>query len=199
MEESALFARIAVSVRILICRLPGLGYDRRSCVRPGGRVQPRTAGPRRGTNFAMRYGIRHNGECFEVVVAGFSMTYDVRWDGDCYEVVTTGHPSHFHALPMAPTKIEDALLRGDWLVLCFAVWSGPDIEAIGLAMSELCQYGSVSVGIRPFLEYSETQAWCSEVNSDFGSPMWLFFRDGRLLRQKHCGLTASGLWRFLEG
>jgi hypothetical protein len=104
-----------------------------------------------------------------------------RWAIDLGNDADTAAP-----LEMAPDKLEPELTAGKWLILAFAVWSGPDHAAIRSAV-EVGREERIRVGIRPFDEFSEFAAWCPDVHTGTRSPVWLLLQDGQVVR------SAAGL------
>jgi len=104
-----------------------------------------------------------------------------------FAITLEGEPHNCHALAMAPSERETALNQGDWLVLVFAVWSGPDRNQITTAMEVAREVGgTIQVGIRPFDNKEELRAWCPEAKIDWMSPIWLVIREGKLINEM-CG------------
>jgi hypothetical protein len=84
---------------------------------------------------------------------------------------------------MAPVEREPELNSGLWLVLVFAVWSGPDRTAVDTALSVAKEFrGEVRLGIRPFDKAEEALAWCPELKLRRTSPIWLILNNGKLER-----------------
>jgi hypothetical protein len=100
--------------------------------------------------------------------------------------VHVADPTRVIELEMAPGRLETRLTSGDWLVLAFAVWSGPDREAVDL----LCDLASavpqdVALGVRPFLDHHEFDLWCPLRPATCGSPIWIVLRNGNSVAQRH--------------
>ena len=98
-----------------------------------------------------------------------------------YQVVLHDAFEWCYPLEMAPDGREPELNSGDWLVLLFAVWSGPDLDCIRAVLDAAGLIGrSVSVGIRPYDDSSEARTWIPEVQELRGSPIWVLIRDGAI-------------------
>ncbi|HTS72150.1 MAG TPA: hypothetical protein VMG74_00390 [Gaiellaceae bacterium] len=84
---------------------------------------------------------------------------------------------------MAPDRLEEILQRGSWLVLAFAVWSGPDLEAVTTAVAVARERTNLKVGIRPFDDFAEFDKWCPTEEQTTRSPIWLLLSDGQVVRR----------------
>jgi hypothetical protein len=112
-------------------------------------------------------------------------------EGHAFELEILDAPAYCHSLDMAPSSREPMLSEGDWVVLLFAVWSGPDRDAIAAALDAATSFRvGVRLGVRPFDKHSETGHWCPEWQQTPGSPVWLFFHDGKLVHQE-IGLLST--------
>jgi hypothetical protein len=129
------------------------------------------------------------------------MSYSVRAAPDGrYEVMLKGEPTYCKALPGTPSELRQELDRGLWLVLLFAVWSGPDREAVQTALSVVKQFdGKVQLGLRPFDRHEEITALWPDVKERFGSPIWLVLRDGELLEQHVGAFGRRAVTDWLRG
>jgi hypothetical protein len=113
-----------------------------------------------------------------------SHSYERKADGEI-ALVLTGEPNYIVALTMAPDELEPELRYGSWILLAFAIWSGPDRIAVGDAISlAKALAGGVRLGIRPFDDHAEFSRWCPQVNEKHASPIWLVLRDGLLIRER---------------
>jgi hypothetical protein len=121
-------------------------------------------------------------------------------DASGREVVTLANaPPYVHALEMAPARREPELDRGDWLVLVFAVASVPDVRAVREAVKAGRVFGGrVQVGVRPFGDYDETEAWCGSYGGTRESPLWLVLRDGRVVYREWGTRTAGQVELFVR-
>lgn len=88
------------------------------------------------------------------------------------------------ALQMAPSASEPELSRGTWLVLVFAVWSGPDIGQIRVLL-DIAEHSQSPLlyAARPFDDRTELVRWCPDARETWSSPVWLVLANGRLLGQ----------------
>lgn len=101
-------------------------------------------------------------------------------------------------LRQAPDALEPELARNRWLVMAWAVWSGPDRRAVQEAIafagrmrplqSEACR-----VAIRPFDRAEEFAPWCKVEVPETG-PHWLLLENGRLVEDR-IGLQPPERWR----
>lgn len=104
-----------------------------------------------------------------------------------------GEPAYCHALRQAPASRETQLDRGTWLLLAFAIWSGPDRTAIDVALEVVKGFhGQVNLGVRPFDDHAEFKTW-GRVAERYGSPIWLLLSDGALLAERVGLLQADDL------
>ena len=119
---------------------------------------------------------------------GERKSYSLRYSktADQFEVGFHEEPSYCHALPMAPSSREPELNCGNWIILVFAVWSGPDIASIDTALAAVKKFnGKVQLGIRPFDQYTEIKAWCPQARVSYQSPIWLLFQEGQMVTELH--------------
>lgn len=128
------------------------------------------------------------------------MTYKViRDEGGRPSVALQGEPPYVQALTAAPSMREPELGHGRWLVMAFAAWSMPDIQAIQTALDAAGRFGgSVALGLRPFDETEEFAAWCPGLDVDARSPVWLFLSDGELRGDRRGILTVDELVEMIE-
>jgi hypothetical protein len=104
-----------------------------------------------------------------------------------YDFLLKDEPLYCKSLPGTPLELRQELARGLWLVLVFAVWSGPDREAVQTALSAVKLFGGrVQLGLRAFDRHEEVRALWPHVKESLGSPIWLILRDGKLL-EEHVG------------
>jgi uncharacterized protein (TIGR02996 family) len=89
-------------------------------------------------------------------------------------------------LPQSPQSREAYLDVGRWLILCPAVWSGPDrqtetafLRAFLTDVEEATQQRDVQLAIRRFDDSAEFGRWCPVPNA-FSSPHWIELRNGRI-------------------
>jgi uncharacterized protein (TIGR02996 family) len=88
-------------------------------------------------------------------------------------------------LRQSPRAIEPFLLRGRWLILCWAVWSEPDRRTAHLlGILHRNRRLPIQVGIRPFDEFDEFETWCNPQTLSGTSPIWLVFEDGSLTHEE---------------
>lgn len=94
-------------------------------------------------------------------------------------VILNGEPTYCTALEAAPITREPELHKGRWLVMCFAAWSVPDIQAIQIALDTVKHFdGSVNLGLRPFDTQDEHAVWCPVIAQETRSPLWIVLHDG---------------------
>jgi hypothetical protein len=90
-------------------------------------------------------------------------------------------PAYCTALQAAPAGREPELDAGLWLVLTFATWSVPDVNAVQTALDVAKHFeGTLKLGLRPFDYPEEHAAWCGDLAGEDASPLWVLLRDGRL-------------------
>ena len=107
-----------------------------------------------------------------------------------------GPPILMDILSPAPVGVEPFLQQGRWLILCWAVWSGPDRTAAHLlGILHRTRRLPIQVAIRAFDHHSEFSSWCP-VSSQFQSPLWLTLENG-LLVDEQVGLEPPA--EFREG
>ncbi len=100
---------------------------------------------------------------------------------------------------MAPSSRERELNCGNWIVLAFAVWSGPDIAAIDTALVAAKRFnGKIQLGIRPFDQYTEMKTWCPEARVSYQSPIWLLFQEGQLVAEFHGPQSQEQLIEIIQ-
>jgi len=125
---------------------------------------------------------------FQVVTMGYKIHSN---KNGRFELLFIDEPEYCHALMMSPTLKEAKLSDGTWLILLFAVWSAPDLEAIKMAVTLAKKFnGQIQLGVRPFDEHQENWLWCPEIKAAFVSPIWLVFENGRVIVE-HVGLRSE--------
>jgi hypothetical protein len=102
------------------------------------------------------------------------------------------------ALAMAPAEMETVLRSGRWVVLGFAVWSGPDRAAIDVAIGAAGQLSTARVAVRPFDDFAEFAAWCPGTPETTRSPVWLVLLDGVLIGARSGPTAIDGIVSFVE-
>lgn len=119
------------------------------------------------------------------------MSYKVSRDQKGYPSITLmDEPSYVHALVAAPSAREPELNTDNWLVMAFAVWSTPDNLAIQTALDVArCFGGKLNLGLRPFDDTEELDAWCPGLEYCGQSPLWVLLRDGEVC-MKRSGILA---------
>jgi len=111
-----------------------------------------------------------------------------------FELTFTNAPKYIHSLKMKPESKEKELDQGDWLVLSVGAFSVPDIECINVAIDSAVKFGGkVQLGVRPFWDYEEVAKLLPEFKDRTGSPIWIYYRDGKLLWWQDSPLTAREL------
>jgi hypothetical protein len=116
-----------------------------------------------------------------------------------WSVIFENAPSFVHPLPMAPLARESELNRGTWVVIAANVGSVPDVNGIGMAVKCLRKYGGkIQLGVRPFVEYEEINKWFPDYGNNFGSPLWLVLRDGKVCGWEAMPFTEEQFKRFLS-
>jgi len=102
-------------------------------------------------------------------------------------------------LQMRPRSLEAELRTGRWLVLAFAVWSGPDRDAIATVL-QVAKASShqAKIAVRPFDSHDEFNRWCPSVTERFGSPVWLLLEDGNLIAERSGAQSLEELRALLE-
>jgi uncharacterized protein (TIGR02996 family) len=99
-------------------------------------------------------------------------------------------------LRLAPPRCERLLMTGQWLVLAWAIWSGPDRGTLlRLASRLMFRHCPTGVAVRPFDDHKEFVPWCGNLET-LASPVWLRFSDGQLIWQ-HTGLNPPDEFRSL--
>src|SRR4051812_3786304 len=108
------------------------------------------------------------------------MSYRVTRDESAKpRIVLKDEPPFCRALQAAPISREPELDTDTWLVMCFAAWSVPDIQAIQTALDVARHFnGRLKLGVRPFDTQEEHAAWCPTIEDETGSPVWVLLRDG---------------------
>jgi len=125
--------------------------------------------------------------------------YPLVEDADGRTTVDLGeNATEMTALRMAPAETETLLRSGRWLVLGFAVWSGPDREAIEVAISASKRLGSARVAVRPFDDHAEFAVWCPGAPQTTRSPIWLLLRDGEFVASRIGTAAVDEIVSFVE-
>ena len=136
--------------------------------------------------------------------AKMSIEYDVTCDEkEQFRVTFRNAPDNLLGLRMSPDQLEPELAKGDWLVLCFAIWDSRDRPTIALASNIAIEYPAMQVAVRPFEVPDEFDSWAPEFQINIEAvvesstvdgrvairlssnssdhPMWLKLRDGKLI------------------
>ncbi|HEX6369269.1 MAG TPA: hypothetical protein VF006_10070 [Longimicrobium sp.] len=123
------------------------------------------------------------------------MSYRVRRDPRGVPGLTLhDEPAYCHALAANVPALEAELARGVWLVMAFAAWSGPDVDAVGDAIGLARRYGGrLSLGLRPYDDAAELNAWWPDADPDASGPFWVLLRDGEVRRHTAHRLAADQL------
>ncbi|RFC37562.1 MAG: hypothetical protein DID90_2727553175 [Candidatus Nitrotoga sp. LAW] len=129
------------------------------------------------------------------------MSYKVTRDQDsCPSITLTDEPPYVHALVAAPSAREPELNTDNWLVMAFAVWSTPDNLAIQTALDVAKHYGGkLNLGLRPFDDAEELDAWCPDIEDDGQSPLWVLLHDGEIYMKRSGILTVDELVELIGG
>ena len=119
-------------------------------------------------------------------------------EDSAYRIEVGNEPEYCKSLAMNPEQVEPELLEGSWLIHLVAVWSAPDIASIeqSLAVVKMLN-GRVKLGIRPFDKHEETARWAT-IKEKWGSPIWLTFRDGKMLEEKVGLLSDNELFEMVR-
>lgn len=128
------------------------------------------------------------------------MSYKVTRDQDsCPSISLTDEPSYVHTLVAAPAAREPELNTDNWLVMACAVWSTPDNLAIQTALDVAKHYGGkLNLGLRPFDDAEELDAWCPDIEDDGQSPLWVLLRDGEIYMKRSGILTVDELVEVID-
>ncbi|HEY8158975.1 MAG TPA: hypothetical protein VIF10_09770 [Methylobacter sp.] len=123
------------------------------------------------------------------------MSFNVTRDQEGYpRIALTDEPPYCHALAAAPSAREPELNSGNWLVMAFAVWSVPDNLAIQTALDVTKRFGGkLNLGLRPFDDLEELDAWYPRLEDDGHSPIWVLLRDGEVCMKRSGILTIEEL------
>jgi hypothetical protein len=101
-------------------------------------------------------------------------------------IALTGEPPYCHALDSAPPAREPELGQGLWLVMAFAVWSGPDTAAVQTALDVAKHFsGKLELGVRPFDDPEECGTWGPGLDEDEHGPLWVLLRDGEVCLKRN--------------
>lgn len=96
-----------------------------------------------------------------------SIEYDITCDDkDRFRVTFRNAPANLHGLGMLPDQIEPELTKGDWIVLCLAIWDSRDRPTIELASKIAIDYPFMQVAVRPFEVPEEFDSWVPELHLD---------------------------------
>lgn len=123
------------------------------------------------------------------------MPYRVIRDQDgAPQLILSGEPAYCHALAANATAPEPEIGAGQWLLLAFAVWSGPDVAAVQAAL-ELARSlgGRLHLGLRPYDDPEEMRGWCPGLTLEGNGPFWILLCDGAVRRYRTGLFTADEL------
>lgn len=92
-------------------------------------------------------------------------------------------------LRRAPGRLETFLQDGKWLVLAYAIWSGPDVSVarrfVAAMQSDFIHSfhsRGIRVAVRPFDHEKEFATWCPM--QAIQSPLWISLRAGSLVEHR---------------
>jgi hypothetical protein len=112
-----------------------------------------------------------------------------------------------HALEMAPPSREAELDVGSWLIVAFAIWSGPARASVQIALDfAKASGGSFQLGVRPFDDHEELLTWwpsdsrracMASIVKDNLEPVWLLLREGNTSYQGTGAKSAEQLKRLM--
>lgn len=115
-------------------------------------------------------------------------------------IVLDGEPRYCRVLEAAPSAREPELNTGRWLVMAFAAWSKPDIDAIQTAIDAVKRFeGTLTLGLRPFDYPEELAAWCSGLAGDGNTPIWVLLSDGTVRLKLRGLLTVDAVVEAIKG
>lgn len=110
------------------------------------------------------------------------------------QIILSDEPSYCRTLDAAPSRCEDELRTGSWLVMVFAAWSISDIHAIQNALDAVKYFdGKVHLGLRPFDAPEEHVTWCPSLADDGSTPIWVLITDGAVQLVRRGLLTVNEL------
>ncbi len=110
----------------------------------------------------------------------------IKDDGNRYQVVTDNEPLWVIPLQAAPIAIEPFLLKGNWLLCAFSIWSIDERTAVRDAIELLKEATTtINLGLRPFDQYNECSKWLWQPHSvlslgdEHPSPMYAVLENGK--------------------
>jgi hypothetical protein len=114
------------------------------------------------------------------------MSFELRnANGRGYVLELADEPSYCRSLRVGDPASATTLRSGDWIVLCAAVWSSPDLKAIPVAIQAVQRFhGRVQLGIVPFDMHDELLTMFPNLGEKFGSPIWIYLRSGTEVAKK---------------
>ena len=115
------------------------------------------------------------------------------------QVILEGEPSYCRALDAAPGAREPELDLGRWLVVAFPAWSVPDVQQVETALEVVKRLdGPLQLGIRPFDDAEELQAWLPEASITAPTPIWVFLAQGTVTGVHNGAVEAAELVKLIE-
>lgn len=108
-------------------------------------------------------------------------------------IARLGDPPPVGCMAIAPgtTGRPEELTIGRWIVLCAAIWSGPDLMAMRGAVTVPEKLdGRAHLAVLAIDYYDETARFCPQVQDPNRSPLWLFLVGGRLAHEE-VGLKST--------
>ena len=150
-----------------------------------------------------------------------STNYEINCDErKRFNITFRNATSNLRGLKMSPDSLEAEMRKGNWLVLCFAIWDSRDRPIIDIASSIAKDNSNVFVAVRAFEETNEFASWAPGLMADValdiegksigGSvsvrissnpndhPMWLKFENGDLKEALFGGRTLDEVLRFIQ-
>lgn len=128
------------------------------------------------------------------------MSYHVMRSVDGRPYITLqGEPPYCKPLEPAPPVREPELSSGLWLIMAFAAWSKPEIDAVQVALDTARRFGgTLTLGLRPFDDPEKLDAWCPGLGKDVKSPMWVLLDNGEVRLELRGMFTTEALVSAIE-
>jgi hypothetical protein len=109
----------------------------------------------------------------------------VRRKDEVIEIKLISAPPYVVSLTPSPKEKEKILKKGTWLVVCVSVLSASDQVVAHSAFKAVrglnTDGGVIKLGLRPYRSEKEFAPWFPEARDLDVSPIWIIFREGRVL------------------
>ena len=108
-----------------------------------------------------------------------------------------GEPPYCKAL--APSAGFSAITADPWLVLAFAAWSKPDVDAVQTALDTAKHFGGdINLGLLPLDNLQQLGSFHPGIGLAETGPAWILLRENEVHLERRGLLTTADLIKAIE-